>query len=118
MINYYNIPDELKKQIPEFSFEEEEFTEMSTVVFSFFSGFIEENLTENNADVLERCAKFIDELCESENDKIGPLLDEIFLGVYNTSTHIHEKFFKLLSLLAKKRMELTISYWRRQENIQ
>jgi len=116
MINYYDIPTELKKQIPEFSYEEE-FIEMPTVVFSFFSGFIEKNLEKNNVDILDRCAKFIDELTESENDKIGPLLDEIFLGVYNTSTHVHEKLFDLLSPLAKNRMKRSISFWKRQDNI-
>jgi hypothetical protein len=113
MISYNNVLETIKDRIPEFELDLS-YLDNPLVAFSFFSNFILEAYASKHEPIISKCTGLINDLSETDDNDIRGLLDEVAIGLFDSSQSIYNDFKKRLTNIARRKFDKTIEKWSNQ----
>ena len=111
-----NIEAKVKLLFPEFEITEE-MKGLPTVIFSFLTSYLIQSIHNKKQDLIDRFAGFVDKLSVEKEPLIVACLNEIFIGLYDSTEADYREFQNKLSEHASDSFQKTIELWKSQGSV-
>ena len=76
-----------------------------------------QSILNKKQDLIDRFVEFVNKLSEEKESLVGACLDEIFLGLYDSTEIDYREFQNRLSAHASDRFQITIDLWQGRRSV-
>jgi len=115
-ITFDVVLQEIKSRFPDFIIDED-MDGLPTVIFSFLTGYLIDHIVQKDEETMNKFVDFLNKISNSEDPNVMACVDEIILGLYNSSMIDYRVFMSKLSNETIRRFQETIDLWKRGNSI-